>query len=78
MVYWLCRLDVSPDCGIYAGNENRRNKLSFTPLIPAEWNFFSVNYRYQNTVYHIKIFESENEETRIVLDGRSKVVQLFH
>jgi cellobiose phosphorylase len=65
---WMYRLIIESILGM----KIEGNKLSFAPLLPAEWNSFVVDYKYQSTMYHIKIFESENEDTKIVFDGKEQ------
>jgi cellobiose phosphorylase len=65
---WMYRLIIESMLGM----KIEGNKLSFAPSLPAEWNSFVVDYKYQSTMYHIKIFESENEDTKIVFDGKEQ------
>jgi cyclic beta-1,2-glucan synthetase len=46
--------------------------LSFSPLLPPEWNEYTLHYRYRNTIYHIRVVKTNDRATqvhRVVLDG---------
>jgi cellobiose phosphorylase len=46
--------------------------LTFLPLLPAEWNEYTLHYRYRNTFYHIRVVKMSERATqvhRVVLDG---------
>jgi len=46
------------------------DKLRFEPCVPVEWKHFKVNYRYQETNYHINVVQSGNNQSlAITLDG---------
>ena len=47
------------------------DKLRFTPCLPADWQGFTMHYRYRETVYHIAVQRTlgDNGETRIIIDG---------
>ena len=47
------------------------NKLYFKPCLPADWEAFTVSYRYRETVYRItvlQIADGEGEES-LTIDG---------
>ena len=47
------------------------DKLHIEPCLPADWDGFTVHYRYRETIYHIKVVQSdagENEKC-IIVDG---------
>ncbi|MBN1382544.1 MAG: cyclic beta 1-2 glucan synthetase [Deltaproteobacteria bacterium] len=56
---WMYRLIVESLLGLRLTVD----KLSFAPLLPADWQGFTVHYRYRETVYHIAI------QRRQVVDG---------
>ena len=64
---WMYRLITESLLGI----RREADKLRFMPCMPAEWKSFSVDYRYQETTYHIQIRTSEtgNAKVGIVVDG---------
>jgi cyclic beta-1,2-glucan synthetase len=45
--------------------------LRCTPCFPADWTEFQVHYRFQETVYHIKVLKSANEDSggNLTVDG---------
>jgi cyclic beta-1,2-glucan synthetase len=47
------------------------DKLRFTPCLPAEWEGFTMHYRYRETVYHIAVLQTPagNGEMRVSVDG---------
>ncbi|MFT4016541.1 MAG: glucoamylase family protein [Agriterribacter sp.] len=48
---WMYQLIIE----YFLGMQKQGNKLYFNPSIPAEWNEFSITYKYLNTVYVIKV-----------------------
>jgi cyclic beta-1,2-glucan synthetase len=47
------------------------DRLSFAPLLPADWKGFSVHYRYRETVYHRAILRTPTVDGRagVTVDG---------
>ncbi|MBU3949068.1 MAG: cyclic beta 1-2 glucan synthetase [Proteobacteria bacterium] len=47
------------------------DRLSFAPLLPADWKGFTVHYRYRETVYHIAILRRQvgDDTTSVTVDG---------
>jgi cyclic beta-1,2-glucan synthetase len=35
------------------------DSLSFAPLLPADWEGFTVHYQYRETVYHIAVLRRQ-------------------
>jgi cyclic beta-1,2-glucan synthetase len=59
------------------------DKLHFAPCFPADWTGFKVHYRFRETVYHITVLQSlDNDgEMNPTLDGIScddKTVKLVN
>jgi cellobiose phosphorylase len=56
----------------FIGLKKTGNILHLDPRVPAEWEQFSVTYRYEDTVYNItcKKYVSGNAQQGILLDGR--------
>ncbi|MHB8907628.1 MAG: GH36-type glycosyl hydrolase domain-containing protein [Syntrophales bacterium] len=52
---WMYRLIVESLLGLRL----TADRLSFTPLLPAGWNGFTVHYRYRETVYHIAVLRRQ-------------------
>ena len=65
---WMYRLILESLLGL----KIEVDKLSFEPCIPAEWDAFTVHYRFRETVYHIKVQQRHTGEvgaTTVSLDG---------
>jgi len=64
---WMYRLIVESLLGLSL----EKDKLRFTPCLPADWKGFTMHYRYQETVYHIAVLQrpAENGEMRVSVDG---------
>lgn len=55
--------------------------LTFAPLFPAEWNEYTIHYRYRNTLYHIRVVKTIEQATqvhRVVLDGIEQTDKSIH
>jgi cyclic beta-1,2-glucan synthetase len=50
---WLYRLIVESLLGLRL----EVDKLRFTPCLPADWEGFTMHYRYRETVYHITVLQ---------------------
>ncbi|MFI4912390.1 MAG: GH36-type glycosyl hydrolase domain-containing protein [Sedimentisphaeraceae bacterium JB056] len=50
------------------------NTLSFSPLIPEQWNEYTLHYCYRNTFFHIRIIQtgSDTWNTRSVMVDNNK------
>jgi cellobiose phosphorylase len=64
---WMYRLIIES----FLGLRLEVDRLHCTPCIPADWDGFTVHYRFQETVYHIEVRQShENTEAASVsVDG---------
>jgi cyclic beta-1,2-glucan synthetase len=64
---WMYRLIVESLLGL----KREGDKLRFTPSVPADWEGFSLNYRYGKTTYHIAISRApvSGYETKVIIDG---------
>ena len=64
---WMYRLIVESLLGL----KLTANQLSFAPLLPADWEGFTVHYRYRETVYHIviRLWQVGDGETLLTVDG---------
>ena len=56
-------------------------RLSFEPLLPADWEGFRVHYRYRETVYHIAVLRRQvgDDAASVTVDGapqRDKTIPL--
>ena len=46
------------------------DKLHVEPCLPAEWNAFTVHYRYRETIYHITVRQMrDNSSEGMIVDG---------
>ncbi len=63
---WMYRLIVESLLGLRLETD----KLRFEPCLPAEWDSFTVHYRYRETIYHISVRQmSDNSEASVTIDG---------
>ncbi|MGO9120767.1 MAG: GH36-type glycosyl hydrolase domain-containing protein [Syntrophales bacterium] len=64
---WMYRLIVESLLGLRL----EVDRLSFTPLLPADWGGFTVHYRYRETVYHIAVLRRQlgDGATGVTVDG---------
>ncbi|WP_435549659.1 GH36-type glycosyl hydrolase domain-containing protein [Desulfobacterium sp. N47] len=64
---WMYRLILESLLGL----KLEVDKLSIEPLFPADWEGFTVHYRYRETVYHIAVMNRQigDGETSVTVDG---------
>jgi cellobiose phosphorylase len=64
---WMYRLIMESLLGL----KLEVDRLSFAPLLPADWEGFTVHYRYRETVYHIAVLRRQvgDGETSVTVDG---------
>ncbi|MDO8721045.1 MAG: hypothetical protein Q7J31_02320 [Syntrophales bacterium] len=64
---WMYRLIVESLLGLRL----TADRLSFAPLLPADWEGFTVHYRYRETVYHIAVRRTQEGDgaTNVTVDG---------
>jgi cellobiose phosphorylase len=68
---WMYRLIVESILGL----KLEVDKLSFAPCLPAEWDGFTVHYRFRETLYHIRVKQKragEIEAPMATVDGAVK------
>ncbi len=65
---WMYRLIVESLLGL----SRQGDLLNVAPCIPADWNGFTVHYRYCETVYHVTVHQTPHAagDQRVNLDGR--------
>ncbi len=66
---WMYRLLVEELLGVHL----EVDKLTFSPLLPADWPGFTLHYRYRETSYHIQVARNEephNTSICVVIDGQ--------
>jgi cellobiose phosphorylase len=62
---WMYRLIIESLLGLRL----EVDKLHIEPCIPDDWEGFTIHYRYRDTVYHIKVVQTVEEDAkRIILD----------
>jgi cellobiose phosphorylase len=64
---WMYRLIVETLLGLTL----EKDKLHLAPCVPADWQTYSVDYRYRETIYHITVVQlgvSEGESV-VTVDG---------
>jgi cellobiose phosphorylase len=63
---WMYRLIVESLLGLRLETD----KLRFEPCLPAEWDAFTVHYRYRETIYHITVRQTrDNSGASVIVDG---------
>jgi cyclic beta-1,2-glucan synthetase len=63
---WMYRLILESLLGL----RREGDRLSFEPCLPGDWTEFKVHYRYHETVYHIKVFQTADcSVASVTVDG---------
>jgi cellobiose phosphorylase len=64
---WMYRLIVESLLGL----KLEVDKLRFAPCLPADWQTFTLHYRYRETVYHIIVLQTHaaDNKTGVTVDG---------
>ncbi len=66
---WMYRLITES----FLGLQKEGNKLRLVPCIPADWESYTVHYRYKDSIYHIVVTQKIGEGEMIVfVDGISQ------
>jgi cellobiose phosphorylase len=74
---WMYRLLVEDLLGLRLDVDT----LTFSPLLPEEWNEYTLHYRYRNTFYHIRVVKMSPQATqvhRVVLDDMEQPDKSIH
>ncbi|MBI5957748.1 MAG: hypothetical protein HY866_03365 [Chloroflexi bacterium] len=69
---WMYRLGIE----MLLGLRREGSELCIDPCIPAEWPAFEVDYRYEQTVYHVRVENPDHQERGIKavsLDGEQVI-----
>ena len=72
------RLDAGTDL---LGLQLKVDTLTFAPLLPADWNEYTIHYRHRNTFYHIRVVRIAAGATRVhrvLLDGVEQPDKSIH
>ncbi len=63
---WMYRLILESLLGLRLETD----KLRFEPCLPAEWNSFTIHYRYRETIYHVTVLQThDNSASSVIVDG---------
>jgi cellobiose phosphorylase len=64
---WMYRLIIESLLGL----KLEVDSLSFSPVLPAAWEGFTLHYRYRETVYHISVLRTQPGDgaTSVIVDG---------
>jgi cellobiose phosphorylase len=63
---WMYRLIVESLLGLRLETDS----LRFEPCLPAEWDSFTVHYRYRETIYHIIVRQTHDSGSEsVIIDG---------
>jgi cellobiose phosphorylase len=64
---WMYRLIIESLLGLRLEVDS----LSFAPVLPADWEGFTLHYRYRETVYHISVMRTQPVDgaTSVIVDG---------
>jgi cellobiose phosphorylase len=67
---WMYRLIVESLLGLRLEGD----RLRIEPCLPADWNGFTLHYRYRETVYHVTVHQTPHAtgDERISLDGEDQ------
>src|SRR6266850_3467741 len=73
---WMYRLILESLLGVRL----EVDKLYFEPRLPPNWNAFKVHYRFRDTVYHIMVLTTPNENTppSVTIDGAPQQGMCLH
>jgi cyclic beta-1,2-glucan synthetase len=72
---WMYQLILESFLGIKRTGE----LLHIEPCIPADWQSFKVDYRYEQTVYHITVLQSqESNASKFSVDGLVQAEPVIH
>lgn len=72
---WMYRLMTESLLGL----RRTGDQLQITPCLPADWSSYKLQYRYQDTMYHITITQNKDAGTAasVTLDGIKQAEQLI-
>jgi cellobiose phosphorylase len=60
---WMYRLIVESLLGLRL----EKDTLHIAPCLPGDWETFKVHYRYRETVYHITVLQTRDEDGEVSL-----------
>jgi len=62
---WMYRLIIESLLGLQVEGE----RLRIVPVLPAEWDGFTMHYRHRETDYHIEVRQIDSGPAQVLLDG---------
>jgi cellobiose phosphorylase len=67
---WMYRLIVESLLGLRLEGD----RLRIEPCLPANWNGFTLHYRYRETVYHVTVHQTPHAtgDQRLSVDGQTQ------
>ena len=77
---WMYRLIVESLLGL----TREKDRLRFTPCLPADWTEFTIRYRYGETIYEIAVRQTlartpaRIRATNVIVDGVAQSDGLVH
>ncbi len=71
---WMYRLIVESLLGLRLETTKDGPRLRLMPCVPAQWNGYSIEYRYRRTRYHIEVTQgdADNGEAGVIVDGQAQ------
>ena len=71
---WMYRLIIESVLGLRL----KADTLTFSPCVPTEWEYFTIHYRFRETVYHITFTQITPGGTLcVVVDGEEQIDPLI-
>lgn len=71
----VARLGTQANTGIFAKTDKKDNKLTITLCMPTRWHTYSINYRFMNTHYNMRIkqimTDNKYNSSELTLDGKA-------
>jgi len=72
---WMYQLIIES----FLGLKREEKILRIEPCVPAQWRSFNVDYRYEQTIYHITILNAdENKGSKMSVDGNDQPDNVIH
>jgi len=71
---WMYQLIIEWVLGL----KRKHNTLSFEPCLPPGWPGFTIHYRFNNTVYHINVQATADDEMQVLVDDNMQNDKLVH
>ena len=68
---WMYRLTVETLLGLQLEVDH----LRIAPCVPADWDSYTIHYRYRETVYHItirRVGAASGQVSRVTVDGAER------